>query len=175
MPKKFYIETFGCQMNALDSEKIAGSFLHEGMEPVSDPAVADVIIFNTCSIREKAVQRVYARLGEVKRHRARKHDLIIGVVGCMAQLEGVKILEKAPFVNIIAGPQKGPDMPKLLQRAAQTRMPAIDLRIEDDPAPVEASHILRESPWRAGVTMSEGCNRHCRFCVVPFTRGTQRD
>jgi len=175
MPKKFYIETFGCQMNALDSEKIAGSFLHEGMEPVSDPAVADVIIFNTCSIREKAVQRVYARLGEVKRHKARKHDLVIGVVGCMAQLEGVKILERAPFVDIIAGPQKGPDMPKLLQRAAQTRRPAIDLRMEDDPAPVESSHILRESPWRAGVTISEGCNRHCRFCVVPFTRGTQRD
>ena len=85
MPKKFYIETFGCQMNELDSEKIAGSFLHEGMEPVSDPAIADVIILNTCSIREKAVQKVYTRLGEVKSQKARRQDLVIGVVGCMAQ------------------------------------------------------------------------------------------
>src|SRR5206468_8056315 len=100
MSRTFYIETFGCQMNELDSEKIAGSLLHEGMEPVSDPAKADIIILNTCSIREKAVQKVYARLGEVKRHKTRRGgDLVVGVVGCMAQLEGEKILERAPFTR----------------------------------------------------------------------------
>ncbi len=175
MPKKFYIETFGCQMNELDSQKIAGSFVHEGMEPVSDPSMADVIILNTCSIREKAVQKVYTRLGEVKRHQSRRQDVVIGVVGCMAQLEGEKILKRAPYVNVIAGPQKGAVMPALIKRAQETRGPAIDLRMEEDPEPMETSHILRESLWRAGVTISEGCNRHCTFCIVPFTRGSQRD
>ncbi|PYV06539.1 MAG: tRNA (N6-isopentenyl adenosine(37)-C2)-methylthiotransferase MiaB [Acidobacteria bacterium] len=176
MSRTFYIETFGCQMNELDSEKIAGSLLHEGMEPVSDPAKADIIILNTCSIREKAVQKVYARLGEVKRHKTRRGgDLVVGVVGCMAQLEGEKILERAPFVNIIAGPQKGHVMPELVARALETRRPAIDLRMDDDPEPLETRHVLRVSAWRAGVTISEGCNRHCAFCVVPLTRGPQKD
>jgi tRNA-2-methylthio-N6-dimethylallyladenosine synthase len=175
MAKKFFIETFGCQMNELDSEKIAGSLSCEGMEPVVDPSQADVIILNTCSIREKAVQKVYARLGEIKKHQSRNRDVVIGVVGCMAQLEGEKILERAPFVNIIAGPQKGHIMPGLVDRAARTKTPAIDLRMDEDPEPVETTHILRENPWRAGVTISEGCNRHCAFCVVPFTRGKEKD
>ena len=175
MAKKFFIETFGCQMNELDSEKIAGSLSCEGMEPVADPSRADVIILNTCSIREKAVQKVYARLGEIKKHQSRNRDVVIGVVGCMAQLEGEKILERAPFVNIIAGPQKGHIMPGLVDRAARTKTPAIDLRMDEDPEPVETTHILRENPWRAGVTISEGCNRHCAFCVVPFTRGKEKD
>jgi tRNA-2-methylthio-N6-dimethylallyladenosine synthase len=175
MAKKFFIETFGCQMNELDSEKIAGSLRCEGMEPVVDPSQADVIILNTCSIREKAVQKVYARLGEIKKHQLRNRDVLIGVVGCMAQLEGEKILERAPFVNIIAGPQKGPIMPRLVDRAARTKTPAIDLRMDDDPEPLETTHILRENPWRAGVTISEGCNRHCAFCIVPFTRGKEKD
>jgi tRNA-2-methylthio-N6-dimethylallyladenosine synthase len=175
MAKKFFIETFGCQMNELDSEKIAGSLSCEGMEPAADPSQADVIILNTCSIREKAVQKVYARLGEIKKHQFRNRDVLIGVVGCMAQLEGEKILERAPFVNIIAGPQKGHVMPGLVDRAARTKTPAIDLRMDDDPEPLETTHILRENPWRAGVTISEGCNRHCAFCIVPFTRGKEKD
>jgi tRNA-2-methylthio-N6-dimethylallyladenosine synthase len=175
MAKKFFIETFGCQMNELDSEKIAGSLSCEGMEPAADPSQADVIILNTCSVREKAVQKVYARLGEIKKHQFRKRDVLIGVVGCMAQLEGEKILDRAPFVNIIAGPQKGHMMPGLVDRAARTRTPAIDLRMDEDPEPLETTHVLRESPWRAGVTISEGCNRHCSFCIVPFTRGKEKD
>src|SRR5262249_45935929 len=175
MAKKFFIETFGCQMNELDSEKIAGSLSCEGMEPAADPSQADLIILNTCSIREKAVQKVYARLGEIKKHKKLKGEIMIGVVGCMAQLEGEKILDKAPFVNIIAGPQKGHLMPKLVDRAARTKSPAIDLRMDDDPEPLETIHVLRENAWRAGVTISEGCNRHCAFCVVPFTRGKEKD
>lgn len=174
MPKKFFIETFGCQMNELDSQKIAGSFIHEGMEPVTDHSQADVIILNTCSIREKAVQKVYARLGEIKKYKSRRQEVVIGVVGCMAQLEGEKILEHAPFVNIIAGPQKAHVMPALLRETGNTRAPVIDLRMEDDPEPVETVHVFRENPWRAGVTISEGCNRKCAFCVVPLTRGPER-
>ena len=173
--RKFFIETFGCQMNELDSEKIAGGFVHEGMTPVASPEEADVIILNTCSIREKAVQRVYARLLELRRRKRERADLVIGVVGCMAQLEGTKILERAPFVDVIAGLQKGTVLPALVDEAARTRRPAIDLRMDDDPEPLETAHVLRESPWRAGVTISEGCNRLCAFCVVPFTRGKEKN
>src|SRR5262245_15878200 len=159
-------------MNELDSEKIAGSFVHEGMQPVSSPDEADVIILNTCSIREKAVQKVYARLGELRR---RKGEVTVGVVGCMAQLEGEGILRRAPFVNVIAGPQKGAVLPALIEESARTRRPAIDLRMDEDPEPLETTHVLRESPWRAGVTISEGCNRLCAFCVVPITRGKEKN
>jgi len=93
---KFFIETFGCQMNELDSEKIAGNLRHNGMQPTSEPAHADVILLNTCSVREKAVQKIYARLGELKRRKVERPGLVVGVVGCMAQLEGTKVLEKAP-------------------------------------------------------------------------------
>jgi tRNA-2-methylthio-N6-dimethylallyladenosine synthase len=175
MARKYFIETFGCQMNELDSEKIAGSLRHDGLEAAPNPAEADVLILNTCSIREKAVQRVYARLGEIKRRKIRDRELVVGVVGCMAQLEREAILEKAPFVGILAGPQKGHVMPQLVRQNSSTGLPAIDLRMDDDPEPLETAHVLRQSPWRAGVTISEGCNRHCTFCVVPETRGSERD
>jgi tRNA-2-methylthio-N6-dimethylallyladenosine synthase len=175
MARKFIVETFGCQMNELDSEKIAGNLIHHGMEQAQDAAAADVIILNTCSVREKAVQKVYARLGEVKRLKNARPEVIVGVVGCMPQLEGDRVLKKVPFVNLLAGPQKGHVMGDLVARATQGRAPAIDLRMDEDPEPLETAYVLRESRWRAGVTISEGCDRQCSFCVVPFTRGRQRD
>jgi len=175
MAKKYFIETFGCQMNVLDSEKIAGSLRHEGMEPACDAKQADVIILNTCSVREKAVQKAYARLGEVKRHKTKRGEVVIGVVGCMAQLEGERILKRAPYVSLLAGPQKSHAIPNLVAEAAASKRPAIDLRMDEDPEPLETSHVLRENPWRAGVTISEGCNRQCSFCVVPITRGRERN
>jgi tRNA-2-methylthio-N6-dimethylallyladenosine synthase len=175
MAGKFFIETFGCQMNELDSEKIAGNLRHSGMEPTGEAAAADVIILNTCSVREKAVQKVYARLGEIKRLKAGRQDLVVGVVGCMAQLEGERVLKKAPFVSLLAGPQKGHVMRQLVEQARSTRAPAIELRMDDDPEPLETAYVLRESRWRAGVTISEGCDRRCSFCVVPMTRGSRRD
>jgi tRNA-2-methylthio-N6-dimethylallyladenosine synthase len=175
MTRKYFIETFGCQMNELDSEKIAGDLRHHGMEPAMDASEADVIILNTCSVREKAVQKVYARLGEMKGKKSRRPEIVLGVVGCMAQLEGEEILERAPYVDLIAGPQKGHVMSQLVDRRLATGVPAIDLRMDDDPAPAEAAYVLRQNPWRAGVTISEGCNRRCSFCVVPFTRGKERN
>jgi len=174
MAKKYLIETFGCQMNDLDSEKIAGSFHQEGMEATNDASLADIIILNTCSVREKAVQKVYARLGEIKRHKANRPDLVVGVVGCMAQLERSAILKRAPFVNVVAGPQKGAVMGDLVNRSVRSRAPLVDMRTDEDPAPLETEHILRQSPWRASVTISEGCNRCCAYCVVPITRGKER-
>jgi tRNA-2-methylthio-N6-dimethylallyladenosine synthase len=173
--RKYFIETFGCQMNELDSEKIAGNLRHNGMKPAGDAAGADVIILNTCSVREKAVQKVYARLGEIHKLKSERTDLIVGVVGCMAQLEGERILKRVPYVDILAGPQKGHVMAGLVEKAADSQSPAIDLRMDEDPEPLESALVLRESRWRAGVTISEGCDRCCSFCVVPYTRGKQRD
>ncbi len=175
MARNFLIETFGCQMNDLDSEKIAGNLKHGGLQPVGDASRADVILLNTCSVREKAVQKVYARLGEIRKEARRNPDLIVGVVGCMAQLEGTRILERAPFVRILAGPQKAIVLPGLVEQAAARSEPVVDLRMNDDPEPIETLHVLRQNPWRAGVTISEGCDRLCSFCVVPFTRGKERN
>jgi tRNA-2-methylthio-N6-dimethylallyladenosine synthase len=174
MTTKYLIETFGCQMNDLDSEKMAGNLRHIGMEPAGDLSDADVILLNTCSVRDKAVQKVYARLGELRGLKARRQNLIVGVVGCMAQLEGEKILKRAPFVNIVAGPQKGHAMGDLVEQSMRTRSAVIAMRTNDDPSPLETDYIFRQNPWRASVTISEGCNRSCAFCVVPATRGSER-
>jgi tRNA-2-methylthio-N6-dimethylallyladenosine synthase len=174
MTRKYLIETFGCQMNDLDSEKIAGSFRNDGMEATDDAAQADIIILNTCSVREKAVQKVYDRLGKLKRHKAHRPNLIIGVVGCMAQLEQNNLLKRAPFVNFVAGPQKGSVMNDLVHRSSLSQTPVVDMRRDEDPAPLETAFILRRNSWRASITVSEGCNRHCAYCVVPLTRGKER-
>jgi tRNA-2-methylthio-N6-dimethylallyladenosine synthase len=175
MARRFFIETFGCQMNDLDSEKIAGSLRHEGMLPARNASDADLILLNTCSVREKAVQKVYARLGEIRQQKLRRSDLLVGVVGCMAQLEARQLMRRAPFVGIVAGPQKSQVIPSLVLRAGTESSPVVDLRMDDEPETLEMPHVLRNSPWQAGVTISEGCNRACSFCVVPFTRGKERN
>ncbi len=161
-------------MNDLDSEKIAGSLSHSGMKPAADVSEADVIILNTCSVREKAVQKVYTRLGEIKQYKAIRKDLLVGVVGCMTQLEKDRILKRAPYVNILAGPQKGHVMGHLVQLGQNSLDPIVDLRTDEAPSPLQTPSILRGSSWRANVTISEGCNRQCAFCVVPLARGKER-
>ncbi len=175
MAPKFMIETFGCQMNDLDSEKIADNLRRNGMEAVEHPSEADLIILNTCSVREKAVQKVYSRLGEIKRYKARRPSLLVGVVGCMAQLERDAILKRAPFVDVLAGPQKGHLMGELVRRRILSCAPVIELRSEENPDSLEIGYFVRSSSWSAGVTISEGCNRQCAFCVVPYTRGKERN
>ncbi len=175
MKRRFFIETFGCQMNDLDSEKIAGSLQDEGMLPAGDASEADLILLNTCSVREKAVQKVYARLGEIRHQKRQRSDLLVGVVGCMAQLEARQLMRRAPFVSIVAGPQKSRILPSLVRRAGTERSPVVDLRMDDEAGALEVPHVSRNSPWQAGVTISEGCNRACSFCVVPFTRGKERN
>jgi len=174
MTKKYWIETFGCQMNALDSEKIAGDFHRHGMKAAADISEADVVALNTCSVRDKAVQKAYARLGELRRLKAARPDMVVCVVGCMAQIEGEKILRRAPYVNIVAGPQKGHVIGGLVEKTPDSRKPVIELRRDGEPSPLENKHILRDTAWRASVTISEGCSRRCAFCVVPETRGPER-
>ncbi len=174
MAGKFFIETFGCQMNELDSEKIAGSLFHEGMQPAADISEADVVVLNTCAVREKAVQKVYARLGEIRGRKRAKPGLVVCVAGCMAQLETDGILRKAPFVDIVAGPQKGRVMGELVSRSLRTRSVIVERRSDQRPEPLETDHVLRRHPWRASVTISEGCSRRCAYCVVPAARGRER-
>jgi len=161
-------------MNDLDSEKIAGNLQNSGMEPADDASEADVIILNTCSVREKAVQKVYARLGELKPYKARRQNLVVGVVGCMAQLEGEKILKRAPFVNLLAGPQTGHVISDLVERSRGSGSAVVQMRTDDDPGPAETAYVMRQNRWRASVTVSEGCSRQCAFCVVPLTRGKEK-
>jgi len=174
MSKKYLIHTFGCQMNDLDSEKIAGNLRHQGMVPAKDASQADLIILNTCSVREKAVQKVYARLGEIRRYKKHRPDLKVGVVGCMAQLEGEKILKRMPFVDVLAGPQKGHVIGELFEISVRSNEPIVSMRLDEDPAPLDTVYIERQNPWRANVTISEGCNRQCSFCIVPLARGKER-
>jgi len=174
MAKRYFIETFGCQMNDLDSEKIAGSFRHKGMERTDDVSQADVIVLNTCSVREKAVQKVYARLGEIRRYKDARKNLVVSVVGCMPQIESAKILKKAPYISLLAGPQKGHIIGDLVERSAGEEKPVIELRRDEDPSPLDTVHIARDNQWRANVTISEGCSRRCAYCVVPAARGKER-
>ena len=161
-------------MNALDSEKIAGDFHRHGMKAAADIFEADVVALNTCSVRDKAVQKAYARLGELRRLKAARPDMVVCVVGCMAQLEGENILRRAPYVNIVAGPQKGHVIGGLVVKTLDSGRPVLELRRDDEPSPLENKHILRDTAWRASVTISEGCSRRCAFCVVPETRGPER-
>jgi tRNA-2-methylthio-N6-dimethylallyladenosine synthase len=177
--KRFYIETFGCQMNEHDSEKIAGVLAHRGMIQSGSIDDADLFILNTCSVREKAAQKVYSRLGEVRARKRRRRDLIIGVVGCVAQQEREALAHKAPFVDLVVGTHLYHTIPDLLDQieAGRTERPAttrVAAGFLPQPAPVEVSSILRNNSFRASVTIMEGCNKRCSFCVVPQTRGSER-
>lgn len=171
-PKSFFIETFGCQMNQLDSEKVAGQLSSRGFVPVASAEEADIILLNTCAIRDKAIQKVYSRLGDLK-HKVQGRAAIIGVLGCGAQMEGENFIKKAP-VDIVAGPQKVYKIPLLVEEVLARGKPVVDVVEESDPVPAEVDEVLRESSFRAMVTIMEGCDNSCTFCVVPHTRGRAR-
>ncbi len=178
--RNFFIETFGCQMNEHDSEKISGLLCHRGMVPVGSPEQADLVLLNTCSVREKAAQKVYSRLGEVRQRKARQPGFLIGVVGCVAQQEGVEMARKAPFVDLVVGTHQYHTIPDLLDEI-ELEAPGtagsgrVKTRFLEDPAPVEMAAPVRSNGFRANITIMEGCNKHCSFCIVPFTRGRERN
>ncbi len=178
--RNFFIETFGCQMNEHDSEKISGLLCHRGMVPVGSPEQADLVLLNTCSVREKAAQKVYSRLGEVRQRKARQPGFLIGVVGCVAQQEGVEMARKAPFVDLVVGTHQYHTIPDLLDEI-ELEAPGtagsgrVKNRFLEDPAPVEMAAPVRSNGFRANITIMEGCNKHCSFCIVPFTRGRERN
>ncbi|MEE8585604.1 MAG: tRNA (N6-isopentenyl adenosine(37)-C2)-methylthiotransferase MiaB [Acidobacteriota bacterium] len=174
MAHRFFIETFGCQMNQHDSEKIAGLLAHQGMVAVSGPDEADLLILNTCSVREKAVQKMYSRLGEFKARKRSDPDFLIGVVGCVAQQEGEALVQKAPFVDLVVGTHMYHAIPDLLEQSRRGRG-RVATRFEQGPLPAEIAPVRRGNDFRANITIMEGCNKRCAFCIVPFTRGRERN
>jgi len=200
----FYLETFGCQMNDHDSEKVAGVLLTRGYRQVETPEDAKVILYNTCSIREKAAQKVFSRLGELRPAQERngksfnaenteeehRDDLpanhpnhrkmvnagggkIIGVLGCVAQQEGEEIFERAPWVSLVCGSASYRKLPQLIAEleAGNRRVTGLDTDTDET---FETEITRRDNPWRAYLTIIEGCDKACSYCVVPFTRGPER-
>jgi tRNA-2-methylthio-N6-dimethylallyladenosine synthase len=172
MSKTFYLETFGCQMNAHDSEKVVGTLEQEGYTQVAEEIEADLILYNTCSIRDKAEQKVFHRLNEYKRMQGEGKRF--GVLGCVAQQEGQRIFERAPYVSLVAGSASYRNLPEMLRRleAGETRVTGLDDRQTEETFDTEFT--ARSNPHRGYITIIEGCDKFCAYCVVPYTRGKER-
>ena len=167
----FFLETFGCQMNDHDSEKVAGVLLARGYRQVETAEAARLILYNTCSIREKAAQKVFSRLGE---YRAKQSEgKIIGVLGCVAQQEGQGIFERAPWVSLVCGSASYHKLPELIAQleSGNHRVTGLDLDTDET---FESEITRRDNPFRAYLTIIEGCDKACSYCVVPYTRGPER-
>ena len=168
--KTFYLETFGCQMNVHDSEKVAGVLLQRGYRQVEEPHAAGLVLYNTCSIREKAAQKIFSRLGEF---RAARQGQQIGVLGCVAQQEGEDIFKRAPWVSLVCGSASYRNFGRLVQRleSGDHRVTGLDLDTDET---FETEVTRRDHPFRAYITIIEGCDKACTYCVVPYTRGPER-
>jgi tRNA-2-methylthio-N6-dimethylallyladenosine synthase len=172
-PKRATIITYGCQMNKYESERMAGILVGLGYEITNQVRGADLILLNTCSIRDKAEQKVYSQLGQLKWLKRDNPDLIIGVCGCVAQQEGDRILQRVPHADLVFGPQNIPKLPALLAQVQTRRHQLSDLA--DNPLwDEQSSPIRRDHPFQAWVTVMQGCDKFCTFCVVPYTRGREQ-
>ena len=169
--RTFYIETFGCQMNDHDSEKVAGVLLGRGYRQMQSVEAAKFILYNTCSIREKAAQKVFSRLGTFRKHPG--HQKIIGVLGCVAQQEGEEIFERAPWVSLVCGSASYSKLPELIAELESGNRRVMGLNKDTDET-FETEITRRDNPFRAYLTIIEGCDKSCSYCVVPFTRGPER-
>ena len=174
MPRKYAIETFGCQMNVHDSERVAGALDHAGLVPAASAADADVVVINTCSVRERAEDKLFSRLGELRATGAGK-SRVVAVTGCVAQQRGAAIAARAWGVDVVAGTQALARIPELIEKAAlsQSREPLVDIDPYENVA-FPLGVVRRSDPVKAYVTVIEGCNDYCAFCVVPYTRGHER-
>jgi len=172
-PKKLYIKTYGCQMNVYDSERMVEALGGSGYVETQTPDDADMILLNTCHIREKAAEKVYSELGRYKTLKSEKPDLKIGVAGCVAQAEGEEIMRRQPMVDLVVGPQSYHRLPELEVKAG-TGSRAIDT---DFPEEDKFEHLKRRPKAKrapaAFLTVQEGCDKFCAFCVVPYTRGAE--
>jgi len=169
--KTFYIETFGCQMNVHDSEKVVGTLVEQGYARVETPEEAHLVLYNTCSIRDKAEQKVFHRLDQFKKEHGKGKTF--GVLGCVAQQEGERIFERAPFASLVAGSASYSKLSQMLVQleAGNRRVTGLSLDTEDA---FETPFTRRDNPHRAYITIIEGCDKSCAYCVVPFTRGPER-
>ena len=168
--RTFFIKTWGCQMNVLDGEKMAGILGNMGMKPVPRVEDADVVLFNTCSVREGPENKVFTELGKIRMLKKKKR-LIVGLVGCVAQQEKKAVFRRAPFVDLVMGPRAVNRLPELIAQAERQR--AIDTGFHDDSIVFPYESIARSNSVKAFVTVMQGCNKRCAYCIVPFTRGRE--
>src|SRR5437016_140384 len=171
MSKTFYIETFGCQMNVHDSEKVIGTLIGQGYAQVETPEEAELVFYNTCSIRDKAEQKVFHRLQQFKREQGKGKTF--AVLGCVAQQEGERIFEKAPHVSLVCGSASYTKLPELLVQVETGNRRVTGLSLDTDET-FDTPFTRRDNPHRAYITIIEGCDKSCAYCVVPFTRGPER-
>jgi tRNA-2-methylthio-N6-dimethylallyladenosine synthase len=173
--KKLYIRTFGCQMNEYDSARmvdVLGESQPGGIETTDDPAQADIVLFNTCSVREKAQEKVFSDLGRFRELKRARPDLLIGVGGCVASQEGENIVSRAPYVDVVFGPQTLHRLPELIRERQSSGRSQVDIRF---PSIEKFDHLPppRRDGASAFVSIMEGCSKYCSFCVVPYTRGEE--
>jgi tRNA-2-methylthio-N6-dimethylallyladenosine synthase len=170
--RRFFIETWGCQMNELDSQRMAGQLMQQGILPTREPAEADVLLLNSCSVRDKAENKVYSRLGELRRFKDQRPDVMIGLCGCVAQQAGEKALSRVPELDFVLGPARVGELAAVIARRRQGE------RVVATGFPAERSYdfdsISRQGEYKGMVTIIEGCNKRCTFCIVPSTRGPER-
>src|SRR3989475_1689683 len=169
--RTFYMETFGCQMNVHDSEKVAGVLLRRGYRQVDTPEAAALVLYNTCSIREKAAQKVFSRLGQFKA--GPDGSKVIGVLGCVAQQEGEQIFERAPWVSLVCGSASYRKLPELIAQLESWNHRVTGLELDTDET-FETEITRRDNPFRAYLTIIAGCDKACSYCVVPYTRRPER-
>ena len=170
----YRVETWGCQMNVLDGERMAGQLERRGYQAAGEGQAPDVIILNTCAVREKAEAKVYSALGVLGRRKQDSPDLVIGVTGCVAQVEGAEILERAPWVDFVLGTGNVERIGELVEQARAERRHVLSLELPVESPVYQFREISRGSPFQAYVTVIEGCSQFCTFCIVPFTRGRER-
>src|SRR5882672_12482566 len=176
MKSKVYIETFGCQMNVADTERAATGLRKAGYDLTTSAEGADVVLLNTCSVRERAARKVFRRIGEI-RSRARNNGQqkpLIGVMGCVAQLEGDAIFRSSPSVDLIIGTRATDRIPSLIERVQGGEASVIDLDERQEGEHWDVSPAERRSPYVAFVPIIEGCNKFCSFCIVPYSRGREK-
>jgi tRNA-2-methylthio-N6-dimethylallyladenosine synthase len=174
MKPRVYIETFGCQMNVADSERAATGLRQSGFDLCDSEDDADVVLLNTCSVREKAERKVYTRIGEVRAARANNRLPLVGVMGCVAQLEGESVFDHAPAVNMVIGTRATDRISSLIERAQAGERKVIDLGERGEDESWDVSPVERHSPHVAFIPIIEGCNKFCSFCIVPYSRGRER-
>src|SRR4030095_960478 len=172
MKSKVYIETFGCQMNVADSERAATGLRQSGYELCESADDADVVLLNTCSVREKAERKVFTRIGEVRA--SSKPGVLVGVMGCVAQLEGETVFDQAPSVNMVIGTRATDRISNLIERAREGERRVLDLDERGENDTWDVSPVERRSPHVAFIPIIEGCNKFCSFCIVPYSRGRER-
>ncbi len=171
-PRRFFVETWGCQMNELDTQRMAGQLMQQGILPTRRAAEADVILLNSCSVREKAEQKVYSQLGRYRLLKRRRPGLVIGLCGCVAQEAGERALRRVPDLDFVLGPARVGELGEVLERRRRgERVVAVGFPAERT---FDIDAVSREGEFKGMVTIIEGCDKKCTFCIVPFTRGPER-